>query len=107
MSEGARSASVYGTALNVAQLKHSLSQKTVKSCNEKKIDKKWYSDHTGILRQKDSNGDDCEKYLQKSIELCARVATHSPKDAEFYQIYAGLVSFDGQTNTGRQVKKTF
>jgi len=53
-------------------------------------------------RQKDSNGDDCEKYLQKSIELCARVATHSPKDAEFYQIYAGLVSFDGQTNTGRQ-----
>ena len=62
--------------------------------------------HT-VLRQKDSNGDDCEKYLQKSIELCARVATHSPKDAEFYQIYAGLVSFDGQINTGRQVEGHF
>ena len=89
----------------MAQLKYSLSQKTVFTM--KKLDQKLYNDHTGILRQKDSNGDDCEKYLQKSIELCARVATHSPKDAEFYQIYAGLVSFDGQINTGRQVEGHF
>ena len=62
----------------MAQLKYSLSQKTVFTM--KKLDQKLYNDPTGILRQKDSNGDDCEKYLQKSIELCARVATHSPKD---------------------------
>lgn len=58
-------------------------------------------------RTKDSNGEDSVKYLPKTLELCARIATHSPKNADFYQIYSKLLSFDGEVNTGRQGASEF
>ena len=56
---------------------------------------------------KDSTGEDSVKHLPKTLELCARIATHSPKNADFYQIYSKLLEFDGEINPGRQVRPCY
>jgi len=56
---------------------------------------------------KDSTGEDSVKHLPKTLELCARIATHSPKNADFYQIYSKLLEFDGEINPGRQGASEF
>ena len=55
----------------------------------------------------DSEGESCVKYLSKSLKLFARIASLSPKDGEFYEIYAKLLAFDAEQSEEDKAEKSF
>jgi len=60
-----------------------------------------------VNRTADSNGEDSVKLLGKTLELCARIAGLSPKDPEFFQVYAKLLAFDGELTEAVAPERSF